>query len=163
MQDIVDEIINGWADQRPELDSSALAIVVRVQLLGRLLSADAGDALQALGLKLWEYDVLSALRRQRPRHEMPASALARASMLTTGTITTRIDGLEERGLVKRRADKNDRRGVNVRLTEKGKQLVDQAVATRMAIAEDQLRDLGVADRGKVSDGLRRILSRIGAD
>lgn len=163
MNDLVDELLTEWAEERPELDCSALGVVVRVQLLAKLLSDDAEQALNRLGLKLWEYDVLSALRRQGKPFEMLASELAQASLLTSGTITTRIDGLEERGLVKRRPDRNDRRAINIRLTPAGKELIDEAVAARIASANDQLSCISDAERAKISAGLRKIFVSMAAD
>ena len=110
MGDQVDELLQDWNAERPELDYSALGVVVRIQLLGKLLQRSAEAALRPLQLKLWEYDVLSALRRKGRPYEQPATELARLTMLTTGAMTTRIDRLEEKGLVTRTTDPNDRRG-----------------------------------------------------
>jgi len=157
MKDLVDELVNGWAEQRPELDCSGLGVVVRVQFLAKLLSESAERCLEDFGLRLWEYDVLSALRRQGKPYEMLASELARASMLTSGTITTRIDGLEARGLVERRPDRDDRRAINVRLTRQGLTTIDQAIGARVAGAENQLRWLSNKERDAVSTALRKLL------
>ena len=157
MRDLVDDLQAAWAEERPELDAEALSVVVRIQLLGRLLSRDAEQALEPLGLKLWEYDVLSVLRRQGRPYRLPASELARESMLSSGAMTTRIDRLEERGLVYREADPADRRGVNVVLSEAGLSLVDQALAARLEAAEIQLDSLPARERAAVSGGLRKLL------
>jgi cytochrome b561 len=157
MNDMVDSLLAEWGEQRPELDCQALSIVVRVQLLAKLMGKSAERALAPLNLKLWEYDVLSALRRQGRPYLMPASELARASMLTSGAMTTRIDRLEERGLVARVADAEDRRGVNVRLTRAGLRLIDEAIEARLRAADAQLAALEGGERSSVSDGLRKIL------
>jgi len=157
MRDLVDELLAEWSGERPELDCQPLGIVVRVQLLGKLLCRNAEEALRPLGMKLWEYDVLSALRRQGTPYQLSASELARAAMLSSGAMTTRVDRLEQRGLVRRHVDPEDRRGVQVRLTKAGRQLIDQAIAARLRAAEQQLDALGPAERKSVSDGLRKIL------
>jgi DNA-binding MarR family transcriptional regulator len=148
-----------WSDECPELDCSALGIVVRVQLLAKLFHDSAERSLRGVGLKLWEYDVLSALRRQGAPYEMIASELADASLLTSGTITTRIDRLEQRGLVERWPSPDDRRTVIVRLTAAGRQLVDQAVGPRLESADEELGGLSVTELDQLSSGLRKILSR----
>lgn len=163
MNDLVDQLLNEWAEERPELDCSALGVVVRVQLLAKLLGDDAEESLSELDIKLWEYDVLSALRRQGSPYEMLASELAQASLLTSGTITTRIDGLEQRGLVQRRPDTSDRRAINIRLTRKGKALIDAAVAKRIARADRQLSTISAIEIGQISSGLRKILLQMSAD
>lgn len=154
---MVDRLLAEWGQQRPELDCQALSIVVRVQLLAKLMGKNAERALAPLRLKLWEYDVLSALRRQGPPYRLPATELARASMLTSGAMTTRIDRLEEKGYVARESDSTDRRGVNVRLTTAGRRLIDRAIEARLQAAEAQLAGLEGGERGSVSDGLRKIL------
>jgi DNA-binding MarR family transcriptional regulator len=157
MKDFVDDLLDGWAGQRPELDFSALGVVVRIQLLGKLLGESAEAALAEFGLRLWEYDVLSALRRQGKPFELLGSELARESMLTSGTVTTRIDGLEQRGLVKRRRDSQDRRAVRIRLTRAGLQTIDDAIYARLARAEEQLDGLPQKDRQTLSSALRKVL------
>jgi DNA-binding MarR family transcriptional regulator len=116
MSDQVDQLLEDWNAERPELDYSPLGVVVRIQLLGKLLQRSAEVALRPLKLKLWEYDVLSALRRKGKPFEQPATELARLTMLTSGAMTTRVDRLEAKGLVERTTDPEDRRGVNVKLT-----------------------------------------------
>jgi DNA-binding MarR family transcriptional regulator len=163
MEDPVDKLLSQWAHERPELDCSSLSVVVRVLFLAKVFRQNAERALAPLNLKLWEYDVLSALRRQGPPFQLPATGLARASMLTTGAMTNRIDRLEERGLVGRATDPSDRRGVNVRLTDPGRQLTDAAIEARLTAANGQLEALSVAERRAVSEGLRKVFLSVGPD
>jgi DNA-binding MarR family transcriptional regulator len=160
MDDQVDRLLRQWAHERPELDCSRLSVVVRVLLLSKVFRRSAEVALAPLNLKLWEYDVLSALRRQGPPFQLPASGLARASMLTSGAMTNRIDRLEARGLVERVPDPEDRRGVMVRLTIAGRQLTDDAIEARLTAANEQLEVLSVQERRAVSDGLRKVFAAV---
>ena len=146
MNDPVDKLLSQWAKERPELDCASLSVVVRVMFLAKLCQQSAERALARLDLKLWEYDVLSALRRQGPPFQLPATGLARASMLTSGAMTNRIDRLEARGLVARSMDPTDRRGVNVTLTERGRAVVDEAIEARLLAANEQLDSLSSAER-----------------
>ena len=73
VEDQVDKLLGQWARERPELDCSSLGVVVRVQFLAKLCQRGAERALARLGLRLWEYDVLSALRRQGPPYQLPAT------------------------------------------------------------------------------------------
>ncbi|MCC7488378.1 MAG: MarR family transcriptional regulator [Gammaproteobacteria bacterium] len=161
MEDQVDKLLGQWARERPELDCSSLSVVVRVQFLAKLCQKEAERALAGLGLRLWEYDVLSALRRQGAPFQLPATALARASMLTSGAMTNRIDRLEARGLVLRATEPSDRRGVNVRLTERGHQLIDQAIGARLTAADSQLGALSGQERRAASAALRKVLLAAG--
>jgi DNA-binding MarR family transcriptional regulator len=157
MSDQVDQLLEDWNAERPELDYSPLGVVVRIQLLGKLLQRSAEVALRPLKLKLWEYDVLSALRRKGKPFEQPATELARLTMLTSGAMTTRVDRLEAKGLVERTTDPEDRRGVNVKLTKNGLGVIDQAIQTRLEIAEAQLKSLSERESKSLTEGLRKLL------
>lgn len=158
--DIVDQLLQQWAQEHPDKDASALAVVVRIQLLGTLLQRQTTSALAGHGLKHWEYDVLSVLRRQGPPFELAATDIARAAVLTTGAMTTRIDGLIARDLVRRRRSKVDGRFIPVRLTAKGKRLVDDAIDTRLKDANKTLSRLAATDRDRLATGLRQLLLAI---
>lgn len=161
MDDPVDKLLHQWAHERPELDCASLSVVVRVLFLAKILRQSAERALAPLNLKLWEYDVLSALRRQGPPFQLPATGLARASMLTSGAMTNRIDRLEDRGLVVRGPDPTDRRGVNVCLTEKGRSLTDAAIEARLNAANEQLKVLSGEERRAVAEGLKKVFLAVG--
>jgi DNA-binding MarR family transcriptional regulator len=156
-KDIVDELLDQWAVERPKMNVSALGIVVRVQMLGKLLQQRTDDALKQHGLRHWEYDVLSVLRRQGGNFEMAATEIARAAMLTTGAMTTRIDGLVERGLVRRRQARADRRSVLVRLTAKGKRVVNEAIESRLNDANEALARIPAIEKKQMANSLRRLL------
>ena len=88
-QDSVDKLLDQWRGERPELDVSGLGLVVRVELLAKRFQRASAHALAKLGLKTWEYDVLSALRRQGAPYDLPATELARSSLLTSRAGTSR--------------------------------------------------------------------------
>ena len=155
--DIVDQLLDQWTIERPKSDVSALGVVVRIQMLAKSLHRQTTIALKKHGLKHWEYDVLSVLRRQGTPFEMAATEIARAAMLSSGAMTTRIDGLESRGLVRRRRSRTDRRSVSVRLTTKGKKSIDLAIETRMEDARKVLTNIQGSSRKKLADSLRCLL------
>ena len=156
-QDIVDELLKQWAEERPGIDVSPLGIVVRIQMLAKLIGQRTGRALKAHGLKHWEYDVLTVLRRQGAPFELPTTEIADAALLSSGAMTTRIDGLESRGLVTRRPSRTDGRSTIVRLTRAGRKLVDDAIATRMEDARAVLAGFPERYRGELADGLRDLM------
>ena len=156
-EDFVDSLLHQWAEERPEKDVSSLSVVVRLQVLNKLLQRQTTAALARHGLQNWEYDVLSVLRRQGEPFELPATEIARAAMLTTGAMTTRIDGLEARGLVRRRKSKEDGRSVPVRLTIRGRQLIDFAIDTRLTQADQALDHISFDERNRLADDLRTLL------
>lgn len=159
-EDIVDELLLQWGEEHPRKDVSALGVVVRVQMLGKLLRQRTTRALKKHGLKHWEYDVLSVLRRAGGRYEMAATDIARAALLSSGAMTTRIDGLADRGLVTRKRSPDDGRSVLVRLTAKGKKRVDAAIDTRLDDADQALARIPNAERVELAASLRHVLLEI---
>lgn len=154
-KDTIDEILDQWTEERPDLDTASLGVVIRVMTLYRSFSRQATRALEPLDLELWEYDVLSALRRQGAPYELPATRLARETDLSSGAMTNRIDRLETRGLVRRNPDRNDRRGVNVSLTAKGRKLIDKAIQHRLDSARDSLKALDAEQQRELAGLLRK--------
>src|ERR1700678_2760068 len=127
-RDEVDDLITAWRQQRPDLDVAPLQVLSRVSRLARHLDIARRGAFAAPALESWQFDVLSALRRIGPPFQLTPGALLRATLVTSGTMTNRIDRLTARGLVRREPDPADRRGVLVTLTGQGEIVVDAALA-----------------------------------
>jgi DNA-binding MarR family transcriptional regulator len=157
MRDRVDQILDQWAEARPDLDASALGVVGRILRLAKHMRRNMKEALAPYGLDLWGFDVLAALRRAGPPYSMSPTELRRVVMLTSGAMTNRVDRLEERGWVERVADHSDRRAIQVRLTERGEELIDDAAVARMEMAQDLLEPLAADDRLRLADLLRTLL------
>lgn len=156
-KDSVDDLVRQWAEARPGMDAAALAIAVRIQRIGKLLTRRTNGALKRHDLKHWEYDVLSALCRQGAPFEMPATDLAHTAHLTSGAMTTRIDGLEQRGLVERREHQRDGRSVLVRLTAEGRTVIGRAIGTRVDDAARAMSRVPGVERRQLAATLRQLL------
>lgn len=152
----MDRIVAQWGTVRPEVDASPIEVIGRVSRLSRLVDKRLAENFARHGLENWMYDVLATLRRGGEPYELTAGDLVRQSMVTTGAITNRIDRLEERGLVER-VSAADRRKVIVRLTPKGKALVDEVVHTHMAAEEEILSVLTPRQRTEFAALLRTTL------
>ena len=158
MQDEVDRLVTAWARERPDLDVQPLEVLSRVTRLARHLDKARRTAFEAHDLEVWEFDVLAALRRAgRPYVLSPGQLLAQ-TMVTSGTMTNRVDRLEDRSLVQRMPDPADRRGVHVRLTPRGKDRVDAALADLLARERDLLAALPTDDQEALSALLRRLVA-----
>ena len=154
--DAVDDILGQWSEERPELVTDSLGVVIRVTSLSRAFLREATDALAPLDLELFEYDVLSALRRQGRPYALPATGLARETGLSSGAMTNRIDKLESRGYVSRDADESDRRAVIVSLTPAGKKTIDDAIQLRLDAADESLLGLTDSERNDLARLLRKL-------
>ncbi|MFW5469118.1 MarR family winged helix-turn-helix transcriptional regulator [Knoellia sp. CPCC 206435] len=156
-EDDVDRIVSAWRRERPELDVTPLEILSRVSRLARRLDLARGAAFAEHGLDGWEFDVLSALRRAGAPYELSPGQLVAETLVTSGTMTNRVDRLLTRGYVERHPDPRDRRGVIVRLTPEGMKAVDAALDDLLGHERTLLAELPRADRGSLADQLRALL------
>jgi DNA-binding MarR family transcriptional regulator len=156
-RDHIDRIVEQWRRERPDLDTRPMEIVGRLFRATALADAELSPPLAGLGLQPGWSDILAALRRAGPPFELNPTELMRASMLTSGGTTKRLDRLADAGLVERRSDPRDRRGVIVRLTRKGKSVIDRAMAPHLAIQERLLAPLDAEQRRALEDLLRTLL------
>lgn len=157
-RDEVDRIVAAWRRERPDLDVQPLAVLSRVTRLARHLDLARRGAFDRHGLETWEFDVLSALRRAGAPYRLSPGALLTQTLVTSGTMTNRIDRLVEHGLVARAPSPDDRRGVLVSLTPAGLARVDEALADLLDVERDLLAGLPVSDREQLAGLLRRLVS-----
>ena len=132
MEDEVDRLVAAWQAERPDLDVRPLQVLSRVSRLARHLDRARRAVFAAHQVESWEFDVLTALRRAGSPYQLSPGQLLRATLVTSGTMTNRIDRLAAAGLVERHPDPQDKRGVQVRLTEAGLTRVDAAFADLLA-------------------------------
>jgi DNA-binding MarR family transcriptional regulator len=157
-RDEVDEIVERWRSERPDLDVAPLHVLSRVTRLARHLDLVRRAAFTAHGLETWEFDVLSALRRAGPPYQLSPGALLRATLVTSGTMTNRIDRLAAAGLVSRSRDPQDKRGVLVQLTAEGRRAVDAAMSDLLTRERAILTGLGAGQQHELAALLRILLT-----
>ncbi|WP_221585303.1 MarR family winged helix-turn-helix transcriptional regulator [Microbacterium sp. G2-8] len=156
-QDEVDRIVGAWRAERPDLDFSPMEVLSRVDRLSHHLDRARREAFRRTDIEPWEWDVLSALRRSGDLFRLSPKQLLQQTLVSSGTMTNRIDRLLERGLVERSADPADRRGVLVTLTDEGRTRVDAAI-TRLIDAEaDLLGSMSRTDQRRLGGLLRQLL------
>ena len=163
MRDEVDRLVAAWQRERPDLDVAPLEVLSRVTRLARHLDRARRTAFAAHGLETWEFDVLAALRRAGEPYVLSPGQLLASTLVTSGTMTNRIDRLEARGLVERTPDPADRRSVRVRLTDTGREQVDEALAALLARERELLEALPVDDQRALSALLRQLVAPFETD
>ncbi|MFI6219619.1 MarR family winged helix-turn-helix transcriptional regulator [Nocardia salmonicida] len=156
--DVVDAITAQWQRERPDLELEAMAVFGRLGRLMNIAMARIDSVFTAHGLQRGEFDVLAALRRSGAPFELNPSVLADTLMLSRAGMTGRIDRLETAGLVRRVADREDRRAVRVALTEEGRTLVDTVVVAHTENETAMLAVLKPADRVALNRISRTLLS-----
>lgn len=155
--DRVDEILEQWRRERPDLDCGPMAVFGRLNRLERVSNAAIEARLGEHGLSRGEFDVLAALRRSGEPYTLAPTALARWMMLSSAAMTNRVDRVEAAGLVERRPDPGDRRGVLVALTPDGKRVVDAAVADHVENEQRLLEPLSEEEQRMLNALLRKLL------
>lgn len=157
MRDEVDDLVEAWARERPDLDLGPVEVFSRISRLSRHLDLARRQAFAAHGIESWEFDVLAALRRAGAPYELSPGRLLRETLVTSGTMTNRVDRLVARGFVDRLPDPNDRRGVLVRLTASGKAAVDGAFEALLTEEAALVADLPAAERERLGALLRELM------
>jgi DNA-binding MarR family transcriptional regulator len=158
MDDEVDRLVEAWRRERADLDLAPMQVLSRVSRLAHHLDRARRQAFAAHQLESWEFDVLAALRRAGEPYAPSPGRLIRETLVTSGTMTNRVDRLAARGLVERRPDPRDRRGVQVRLTDAGRRTVDGALADLLSRERDLLAAMPEQERIALTGALRRLLA-----
>ena len=156
--DEVDEIVAAWRRERPDLDVEPLQVLSRLDRLAGVLGDRRAAIFARHGLRRHEFDVLAALRRTGEPFELTAGELAARTHVTSGTMTSRLDGLTDRGLVTRAADREDGRLVRVGLTAAGRQILDAAFEALLEAERELLTPLDAAGTAVLAENLRTLLA-----
>src|SRR5690625_3935623 len=157
LTDEVAHIVAAWQRERPDLDVSPLEVLSRVSRLARHLDLARRRAFAASGLESWEFDVLAALRRQGEPYQLSPGSLLKETLVTSGTMTNRIDRLVIKDFVERLPLPGDRRGVLVRLRPAGRDRVDAALSDLLAREEEILAALSDQAQQELAELLRQVL------
>ncbi len=161
--DHVDRIVEQWAEQRPELDTSGLRIAARAVRLQRYLDQAMSEAVSPFELQIGELNVLATLRRSGPPFELTPTELYRGLLISSGAMTNRLDRLEASHLITRRVDPDDRRRVRVALTSHGCAVIDRAMDAHVRSLDGVLAGIDDEQRRALEDLLRDLLLRLERD
>jgi DNA-binding MarR family transcriptional regulator len=162
-EDEVDRLVRAWRRERPDLDVGPMQVLSRVTRLAHHLDRARSRVFARHDLAVWEFDVLAALRRSGPPYQRSPGQLLHETLVTSGTMTNRLDRLETKGLVERLPDPVDRRGVIVQLTPGGRRRVDAAIEGLLSEERDLLRGIGADEKRHLADSLRRLVAGFDAD
>lgn len=155
-QDEVDEIVEAWQRERPDLDPAPLQVFSRLSRLARRLELARRSAFTTHGLEPGAFDVLSALRRAGEPYELTPGKLLAETLVTSGTMTNRIDRLARARYVQRAKHSSDGRVVLVRLTSEGKKVVDAAMADLLSWEAELLEELDCDEQRTLAQLLRHL-------
>src|SRR4029453_7524976 len=136
--DALDQILQQWARERPDLDCSPMGVIGRISQLQREVFLAQRATFARHGLDPPSFDVLAALRRAGEPYQLTPTALMRTALVTSGAITQRLDRLEEKGLITRGRSMDDGRAVVVTLTAAGREALDAALPDHLETERELL-------------------------
>jgi DNA-binding MarR family transcriptional regulator len=155
--DEVDLLIDAWAQRLPHIDLTPLDIMSRLRRAAIRLDRLRSAAFATAGLASWEFDVLAALRRASPPHELSPMQLMELTMIGSAAMTNRLANLVERGLIRRKRNPRDGRSVIITLTDAGRGAVDAAMTELVAREAAALQVLDAADQAALTRMLRPLM------
>ena len=157
--DRVDKIIKQWHQERPDLDVAPMEIIGRLKQTSQYLSLEMDKTFAVHGLNGSNFDVLATLRRSGAPYGLSPSDLIASTMVTSGTMTNRIDQLVKAGLVERIANSQDARSFIISLTNKGHVLIDRVLDDHVKTQALLTADLTKEDRKALNLILRKFLMK----
>lgn len=155
-EDYVDNLIEQWKAEEPELDTSPLHIFGRLHRLYLMYNHAISDTFDQYGINAAGFDVLSTLKRSGGDYVLTPTQLAEFSLVTSGGISLRLNRLEDAGLVERIREKSDRRSVHVRLTPKGEKTVTEVAKVHFAREKEMMAGLSPEEADNLADLLRAL-------
>jgi DNA-binding MarR family transcriptional regulator len=152
--DHVDEIVQQWNQERPDVDVSGMTVIGRLARLEKVIRPRLDAVFAEHDLESWEFDVLATLVRNGEPNQLTPGELLKSMMITSGAMTNRIDRLEQRGFVKRTKSPADGRQVLVTLTPRGRKKLDAAFIDHAANELAIIDTLDIDQRRQLVDLLR---------
>lgn len=161
--DHVDRIVAQWNKERPDLDVGPMATFGRLARLTALLRSEMDKTWKKYGLNQASFDVLATLRRSGKPDGLSPGELLELTMVTSGTMTNRVDQLVKAGLVERRPNPDDRRGFLVRLTKAGFSTIEKAVSDHTDTQHRLLKGLSVKQQQELNHLLKTLAESVVSD
>lgn len=158
--DRIDKILAQWNRERPELNVGPMGLIGRISRLSLILRTEMEKTWAKFGLNPPSFDVLATLRRSGAPYRLSPGDLIASTMVTSGTMTNRIDKLVAAGLVDRTPNPEDGRGFLIGLTPAGLDLIEQAVTAHVETQARLLSVLSTAEREVLDNALRGFLEKI---
>ncbi|MFD9412532.1 MarR family winged helix-turn-helix transcriptional regulator [Streptomyces sp. NPDC059989] len=157
-KDAVDAITAQWYAVRPDLDTAPMAVFGRIYRITKAMGDEMERTYNRYGISRGEFDVVATLRRSGSPYTLSPRQLSATLMLTTGGMTGRLDKLEKAGLLARKPDPHDRRGLQVTITDRGLALIDEAVTAGLEVQRAALTGFSKEEVDVLSGLLRKLLA-----
>jgi DNA-binding MarR family transcriptional regulator len=155
--DSIDPQLEVWGRELPSLDLETEGIVERIWRLENHLARSMKETLDVYDLSQGEWRLMGHLRYSGPPYRGKPGKLAKHLGLSSGAMTNRLDNMEQRGLIQRLDDPDDRRGVIVELLPKGREVWESAVGAQAAKEQFVASSLSKTEQKQLNTLLRRMV------
>jgi len=162
-KDIIDLLVDDWKQERPELNAEAMHVVGRILKLGKVLEKQAGTALKSSNIHYTDLDVLATIRRSGPPYQLAPKQLMESVLITSGAMTALLERLTKLELISRMPAEHDGRVKLAALTNKGKQVIDEAIVVRFAQANSAVKGLTRTEQKALGGLLKKMLNYLEMD
>jgi DNA-binding MarR family transcriptional regulator len=163
IEKLIDETIQTWAEQRPDLDFASMSLSLKLTSVVRAVSYEIARQLEETGINLGEFDVLATLRRHGRGAKLTPKEIAAATFVTPSGLTSRLARLEKMGLITREADPSDGRGALIKITAAGKRLADQGIEIVVAIEDRFINELPTQMKKGLDQSMTRMIKTLDSD
>jgi DNA-binding MarR family transcriptional regulator len=160
LEPMINETIASWKSERPDLDFTAMALVLRLGTIAKVGVERTEQALAPLGITVGEFDVLATIRRHGVGSELTPSTLAELTLISQSGLTNRIKRLTDAGLLTRRVNESDKRSFALRLTPKGVKIVDKGIAIVAALDTEFMKVLSRTSASSLKKTLDELLKEM---
>ena len=160
--DWTDRLLSSWTEVEPWFEGGVYEVTARISRIALHIARHQEEVFGRFGLNRGDVGVLSALRFAGPSRQLSPTQLFKGLMISSAGITSRLDRLEKRGLVRRERHPNDRRGVLVELTAEGRQVLDEAVKANTEAERETISTLDPGEARQLATLLKKMLSGLEA-
>ena len=160
VENLIDETIQTWAEQRPDLDFASMSLSLKLNSIVRAVSDEIASQLEGIGVNLGEFDVLATLRRHGRGAKLTPKEISAATFVTPSGLTNRLARLEKMGLISRQADPSDGRGALIKITPPGKRVADRGIEIVLATEDRYINELSTQMKKGHDQSMTRLIKTL---
>ena len=160
VENLIDETIQTWAEQRPDLDFASMSLSLKMNSIVRAVSDEIASQLEGIGVNLGEFDVLATLRRHGRGAKLTPKEISAATFVTPSGLTNRLARLEKMGLISRQADPSDGRGALIKITPAGKRVADRGIEIVLATEDRYINELSTQMKKGLDQSMTRLIKTL---
>ena len=160
VENLIDETIQTWAEQRPDLDFASMSLSLKLNSIVRAVSDEIASQLEGIGINLGEFDVLATLRRHGRGAKLTPKEISAATFVTPSGLTNRLARLEKMGLISRQADPSDGRGALIKITPAGKRVADRGIEIVLATEDRYINELSTQMKKGLDQSMTRLIKTL---